>query len=423
LKGENSLFEFLEESDDVRANEKRQKKLKKLLFESVDILDFDKVKIIDESSLKFALNRLQPDPDVSALIVKVVKSYSHITDVCVRYLNRDKLDQYISEEILNIIKDKPIHDWHASQLLKLSQNLQELYVSELNEILILLFSDPYIHWILKREAIDILKNNLGETTIFTFLNEFKNNLDGEKVAGFLPYVILLFRACLVLNFRLTINCLTEFIHADKNVYLPDDMYIYLAYYSTFHKEDLPDFLKNQSWAKTYLSPASMDDLDGISHNLVHFYSLPSSVKFKVDFRDYLEKDEYEAALDSLCHACACFEKEPDSYFNYCDSFNQIMLANIYKRDGINNIPKYDHGNIIGKLNSHIPALFSAFHECHILRCKNPRSHAYNSTGTSINKRFPKLFPKKDSLRRSLASAYEALIEYIAERHIHKIGGF
>lgn len=425
LKGENSIFGFSEKFGNRKISIKRQKQLKKFLLESVNKIDTDSIQIIDESNVKFALNRLLPDPDVSALVVKILKSYSHITSSCVNYLNQDKLDQYISEEILTIIKDKPIHDWHTSQLLRLSKNLQELHILELNSILLSLLSDPYTHWILKRESIDTIKCSLDKTSIFVLLlDEFKKNLNENKASVFLPYIILLFRACLELDFNLSIDCLTNCVYSDQSKPLPDEIYIYLAYYSTFHKKDLPDWLKRHSWTKTYLSPVSMNDLDGISHHLVHFYDLSIGLKFKVDFRDYLERDEYELALNYLCQAFASFEKEPNLYFDNCDCFNQIMLVNVYKRDGVENIPKYEHGNMIDKLKKHIPAVFSAFNECHKLRCDNPRIHAYNSTGTSVNKKSSNLFSsKKAFLRRSLSSAYEALLEYISEHHIHKLGGF
>lgn len=82
LKGTNSLFEFLEIGNIDKVT-KSQRSLKKLFMESVKPTSDNGIKILDETSVKFCLYRLLPDPDIIDFVLRIIKSYSHITDLCV----------------------------------------------------------------------------------------------------------------------------------------------------------------------------------------------------------------------------------------------------------------------------------------------------------------------------------------------------
>lgn len=182
---------------------------------------------------------------------------------------------------------------------------------------------------------------------------------------------------------------------------------------------LPSRLEEYSWVSNNLLIDNKDrSIDGISYNLVDFYKLADDLKSKIDFRDYLEAEEYQAALEHLCKARGFFEKEPDLYFAHTDSFNQILLACIHSRNGVDiSRFKFELSNMIGKLKPEIPHAFSGLDKCHTLREEVPSIHAYSQTKNCLNKSSSTRFRERDSLKGMLAGSYEAILIYIAEKHI------
>ena len=158
-------------------------------------------------------------------------------------------------------------------------------------------------------------------------------------------------------------------------------------------------------------------VDGISAGLVNLFNLPTSYINHVDFRKYLNNDEYEKALDNLCKGRGFFESYPEDFIQVIDVFNQILLAKIYAEDNVN-IKASELGNMIGGLKNHIPDAYMGFKNCHDLRCEIGTIHAYNQS-MQLNKGLKNPFRKRDKLKKQLSISYDEILEYIKCNHVSK----
>ena len=407
LKGNNSLFMFLEVGD-FEKKIKAQKSLKTMFLESVKPIDNDRIEVLNQTNIKFCLYRLLPDPDITDFVLRLIKSYSHLTDLCVIYLQQTEINERVSIEIVEHIKSNPNHDWHTAQLIKLYQRIHDTKKDCLEKIITQLIINPEKHWILKVSLVEVAKNI--ESISFVLLDELTKILCKSDLDKTLPYCISLLSANLEIQPEITLEKITNRILESNIRNLPEEFYIFLGYYTKRYNIDLDEQLKNNIWIKNVLDEHDKS-LDGISYGLVTLFDLPQSYMNYVDFRNYFNSDEYEQALDKLYKARGFFESYPENFIQRTDVFNQILLAKVYEKDNIN-IPSHELGNMIGRLKNHISAAHTGFSSCHDLRCELDSIHAYNQSTKQLNKGLKKPFTIRDKLKKELAIAYEAILEYI-----------
>ena len=176
---------------------------------------------------------------------------------------------------------------------------------------------------------------------------------------------------LAANFKLQPEITIENI---SNAQLTDDFCIFIGYYIKRYQIDICQSLKNNSWVNNFFDEHD-NSIDGISYKLATLYNLEESYVF-----------------------------------------NQILLAHIYQKDGVN-IPPHEQGNMIKKLKNYIPEAFSGFHDCHELRCEINKIHAYSQTTGKLNKVLKSPFRERDKLKKKLEIAYESILDHIKENHI------
>jgi len=417
LKGENSIFDFLQHDAFVEEDDELQASLMKLLLNSVKIAsDNEGLEIVDDTGIKYSLNRLTCNSKASAIAMKIVKAYPYLAEVCVSYFSRCQIDQSSSEELLNCIKEEPIHDWHTAKLMSLGERLDESSRNQLFNVAVSLLQNPHKHWILKQQAAKLIASKEGTYTLIIKSLELTWGIEKSFLSE-LPHCLTLFKIALELDFHSAMRVIEDKVV--NSFFLPDDFCLFLGFYASFSGQNLPNILNKTSWVTNNLFLGDGNLIDGISFNLVELYNLNEELKYKIDFRDYLGLDEYQAALDLLVKARGFFERDPNMYFAHTDSFNQIVLSCVHTRDGAN-IPKHELGNMITKLKNQIPYAFSGFDKCHNLRCEVPEIHAYSESKKSLNVSSSSRFREREKLKLLLASSYEVLLEYIESNHICKL---
>lgn len=405
LKGRGSLFEFLEIDDGDRSL-KMQKKLKELFLESVKPIEENKIQVLNETNVKFALYRLLPDPDITDFVLRIIKSYSHLTDICVTYLKQSQLNRLTSRQIVEHIQTEPNHDWHTAQLIQLLEVLHQSQRRKLQTILPQLLLEPNKHWILKKSLVETAKNLESMPSLIE--DELTDGLDKPDIEKKLPYYISMLAASLELRAEATINNISDFN-------MVDDFCIFIGYYAKRYHVNLCLTLRDNLWIKNFFDEHD-NSIDGISYKLVTLYDLEESYKNVIDFRKYFDDDEeYKQALEHICNASGFFEGHPEDFIQVTDVFNQILLAHIYKKDKVN-IPPDELGNMINKLKKYIPKAFPGFYSCHELRCGIGKIHAYSQPTKKLNKKRT-YFKERNKLKKELAIAYESILDYIKKNHI------
>jgi len=317
---------------------------------------------------------------------------------------------------LNCIKEEPIHDWHTAKLMSLGERLDESSRNQLFNVAVSLLQNPHKHWILKQQAAKLIASKEGTYTLIIKSLELTWGIEKSFLSE-LPHCLTLFKIALELDFHSAMRVIEDKVV--NSFFLPDDFCLFLGFYASFSGQNLPNILNKTSWVTNNLFLGDGNLIDGISFNLVELYNLNEELKYKIDFRDYLGLDEYQAALDLLVKARGFFERDPNMYFAHTDSFNQIVLSCVHTRDGAN-IPKHELGNMITKLKNQIPYAFSGFDKCHNLRCEVPEIHAYSESKKSLNVSSSSRFREREKLKLLLASSYEVLLEYIESNHICKL---
>ena len=413
LKGTNSLFEFLEVGN-FQKQINTQKPLKKLFLESVKPIGGDAIEILNETNVKFCLYRLLPDPDITDFVLRLIKSYSHLTDLCVIYFKQTKINEIISAQIIEYIKSNPNHDWHTAQLIKLYEFIHDSKTNCLEKIIADLVTNPEKHWILKISLVQAVQNI--DSMSFILLDELIKILSKNDIDKTLPYCISLLSANLEIQPEITLEKITNYLIESNISHVPEEFYIFLGYYAKRYDINLENNLKNNRWIKNVLEEHDKS-VDGISYGLVTLFDLPQTYMNYVDFRNYFDDEEYKQALHNLAEARGFFESYPESYIQLTDAFNQILLAKIYQKDNITNIKLHELGNMIGKLKNHISAAYTGFDNCHNLRCEIHSVHAYNQSTKQLNKALKNPFQKRDKLKKELAIAYEAILKYIKQNHL------
>ncbi|MEL6439439.1 MAG: reverse transcriptase domain-containing protein [Cyanobacteria bacterium J06621_8] len=410
LKGTNSLFEFLE-VDNIKKKQKSQKSLKRIFLQSVKVIDNNKIEILDITNVKFCLYRLLPDSEVTACVIHIIKNHFYLTDLCVVYLKQSEISESISVEIVDHIASNPNHDWHTAQLISLYQCIYKSQAERLEEMIAPLIANPEKHWILKIALIEVAQkiNHLH----VILLDELIKTIQNKDVDKFFPYCISILAVNLEIQVEITLKKIIDCITENNLENIPEEFYIFIGYYAKYNNYDLHEKLTSNIWIKKVLEEHDKS-IDGISYGLVNLFHLSSSYIDYVDFRIYFNNDEYARALENMCKARGFFESYPEDFIQIIDVFNQILLAKIYDKDNIN-IKASELGNMIGKLNKHIPDAYLGFKSCHDLRCKITKIHAY-SQSRKLNKGLKNLFSKRDNLKKKLSISYQAILEYISSNH-------
>ena len=413
LKGTNSLFQFLD-NERIEKRIKSQKFLKKLFLESVKPIKNSEIEILDVTNVKFCLYRLLPDPDVTDYVIRIIKNHFYLTDLCVVYLQQSRLDQQVSTEITSHIQSKPNHDWHTAQLLKLYEYVDEKQQEIFQTIIIRLITDRDKHWIVKKALLNIAQNN--EDLSVVLLEELIENVCNENMEKALPYYISLLSVNLKIQPDITLkkiaNCLLSCNY--KNV--PVDFLVFIGYFAKKNNYSLNKELLHNIYIQNFFEDKD-ESVDGISYGLISLFDLSIDHINYIDFRIYLNNDEYEKALNNLCLARGYFENYPENFIQIIDVFNQILLVKIYKQDN-ETIPEHELGNMIKKLKKHIPEAYNGFQKCHELRCEIETIHAYSSC-KKLNKGLNNPFGIRDKLHKKLSISYEVILEYIRCKHWNK----
>ena len=413
LKGTNSLFQFIDEGR-IEKKIKIQKPLKKLFLESVKPLKDSKIEILDATNVKFCLYRLLPDPDVTDYVIRIIKNHFYLTDLCVVYLQQSKLDKLVSIEIIDHIKSKPNHDWHTAQLLKLYECFDETQLETFQKIITQLITDRDKHWILKKTLLNAARN-INDLSVI-LLEELIKNVCDKDIDKALPYYISLLSVNLEIQPAVTLKKIASYLINYNNKIIPEDFFVFIGYFAKKNRYSLNEIFFSNTRIQNIFEDHD-ESVDGISYGLSKLFNLSTDYINYIDFRMYLNSDEYETALNNLCLARGYFETYPENFIQVVDVFNQILLVKIHKQDN-ETIPEHELGNMIKKLNKHIPEAYTGFKKCHDLRCEIETIHAYNPD-RQLNKGLKNPFIIRDKLHKQLSISYEAILEYIRCKHWNK----
>lgn len=417
IKGENSLIELISSIENSSITKKAVKNktqvfLKKLFFDSIRVHESGEIDIVDDTSFKFSLYRLDPLEETLEIVFIVMKDYHHLVDLCILYLNKYGYRHDIDDYIFKLIESKPIHDWYTAQLLCYEHIDKSLYLSEVCTIGSNVIENDERHWFVKRKFVDIIeKHPDGE---FVLVEKLRRSLEKVSlVESQLPYLLFLLSKTYKISPPRTYKVLGD-IEDDTHKVL-DVFYLLLGYMHRSKKSSSKIGSHNAWFTSSLLEYADYRDSsnrDGIYHYLRSFYHIPKEYEGIVSFKTFLG-NEYEQALRHLYDAIGFFDQDPESYILKADIFNQVMLSRVFQDDG--DKMKYDLDNMIGKLQKKVKGSCHGLQRCHDLRANSDKVHAYNKHERVENKKNRKWwFDEAKRLRNELSISYKYLVNYIHE---------
>ena len=155
-----------------------------------------------------------------------------------------------------------------------------------------------------------------------------------------------------------------------------------------------------------------DSTDGITDYMIHFFELPQDRGVKINLISFLGQETYDAALKNVCKAKGYYEREPELFILYSDSFHKVVLNGIIQRQ----CPEQNTNgmeNMILEMKTLAPMTFPGLMKCHEFRNYSSRSTAYSQEYHKTNwKERREWLRRRNKLMGILPVTYKYLIEFL-----------
>ena len=387
---------------------KAQKELRELFWESFKDLDSPEHPFA-ERHLRFAVYRLEPEPDITEKILPLFVDRPWLGAVIEHYLRKAKPDLQIVEFLKQVVATHNVYDSVVSSAVRLLKQ-KNVPLREHQALFRRWVFDEEKQWYLKEACI-------------LALGEFEDNLS-VLLKSFTSSSAVVRRMALIQSLRLARN-------KDEAIYIagqavddssPDvaNTLIHLIYdeweisLKDLQTSDTPIPEHCHRYARGYDESLPSVQTDYIRHIMRKSYKI--DVDSNVDFRALL-KSGYDRAASFLWHAETSYLSNPSRYVSQLDLFHEELLYPLLvdklavknRHEDLAQVEFTDRINMVGKKEPKLSTFAGAIAECRRLRA-NPETHSrFHRQLTYTN---PISWRQRDGLRRRLAGGYQELVQWI-----------
>jgi hypothetical protein len=388
-----------------------QEQLKVLFWESLSDVKNRSENLFAERHLRFALYRLNPEPDITEAIIPLFLDRPWLSEVIAFYLSKDELEEGIIQFLQKVIYEHDVYDSVVALAVKLLIR-QGVSLRRYQNLFRRWITDEKRRWTLLEAASQALGESDDNMSLL--------------LRGCSATSPLVRRMCLIQALRLASNrdeaifVASNFVE-DVSIEVSNTL-IYLIYNEwdwtlsevTMGRHNIPE--QTVRYAGGYDKTLPTMEADYIRHTMVSIYDV--SMEGGVDFRKFLGT-EYHHATKFLWQAQISYRSNPSRYVSQLDLFHEELLYPILvdwvklkpSRDDLAIVEFSNRIDMLVKNKRELRTFAGAISACRDLRA-NPETHSrFHRQLTYTNE---VTWRERDNLKRQLCGGYQELVSWIAK---------